>query len=96
VTTGSNNLTGNYVTGAVANFTNTDGVDAAPLFVNIVGGNFRLRSSGPAIDVGVNLGSPYNIDYSGRDQDAHGPWDIGALVGLRGVSGEWANIFFKF
>jgi hypothetical protein len=68
-------------------------VNADPLFVSPATGDFHLQAASPAIDSGVNLGSPYNLGLSPgsswpssvttADQDNHGSgWEIGAYVFL--------------
>ena len=64
--------------GALAKGANA--VTSDPLFVGAANNDFRLQSTSPAKDAGTDLGSPYNIDFNGRDQDTDGAWDIGALV----------------
>lgn len=49
-----------------------------PLFTNPGAGNFTLQAGSPAIDHGVNLGSPYNTDYAGISRPQGAGWDIGA------------------
>jgi hypothetical protein len=66
-------------------------VEAAPTFANSSAGQFWLTSGFPAIDAGLNLGSPYNIGLMPGsawpnsvvtgDQNAYGSgWEVGAFV----------------
>jgi parallel beta-helix repeat protein len=68
-------------------------VEADPQFVNASSSQFWLASGSPAIDAGLNLGSPYNIalmpggtwpnSIVTGDQNAYGSgWEIGAFVYL--------------
>jgi len=50
-----------------------------PNFVSIANKDFRLRSSSPAIDAGVSLAAPYNVDMYGTPRPKGNGWDIGAL-----------------
>lgn len=54
----------------------TDNYTASQIFVNAPAADFRLQLGSPAINAGVNLGSPYNLDIAGIDRGA--TWDIGA------------------
>lgn len=40
--------------------------------------DFHLQNGSPAINAGVNLGSPYNTDFAGVARPTTGPWEIGA------------------
>jgi hypothetical protein len=43
--------------------------------------DYHLLATSPAIDVGTNLGTPYNLDYEGTDQDSCGPaWEMGGYA----------------
>jgi len=66
-------------------------VQADPQFVNAAASQFWLASASPAIDAGLNLGSPYNMGLMPGstwpnsvvtgDQNAYGSaWEIGAFV----------------
>jgi len=66
-------------------------VQAAPAFANAAASQFWLASGSPAIDAGLNLGSPYNIGLMPGStwpdsvvtggQNAYGSgWEIGAFV----------------
>jgi len=66
-------------------------VQADPQFVNAAASQFWLASGSPAIDAGLNLGSPYNIalmpgstwpnSVVTGDQNANGSgWEIGVFV----------------
>jgi hypothetical protein len=48
-----------------------------PKFVSIANNDFHLTSGSPAIDGGVNLGSPYDTDKDGNSRGSN--WDIGAF-----------------
>jgi len=41
--------------------------------------DYRLTSQSPAIDAGVDLGSPYNLDMDGNLRGQGAGWDIGAF-----------------
>jgi len=59
---------------------------ASDPFLNI---GYSLQPGSPAIDAGSNLGSPYNIDFYGRDQGDFGTgWEIGAKAYLRSLKGS--------
>jgi len=66
-------------------------VQAAPQFASVAASQFWLASGSPAIDAGLNLGSPYNIELMpgstwpnsvvAGDQNAYGSgWEIGAFI----------------
>jgi hypothetical protein len=66
--------------------TNYADSDGDPLFVNPVADYFALQPGSPAIDVGTNLGVPYNRDYIGRNQYNSGiGWEIGAYLYYRAI-----------
>jgi len=58
----------------------------AAIFVNPATFNFHLLQTSPANDVGVNLGSPYNIDYDGQARPGSAAWDLGAYEYQSGVT----------
>jgi hypothetical protein len=72
--------------------TGTNGnISANPLFANAARSQYWLASGSPAIDAGLDLGSPYNIGLIPRstwpnsvvtgDQNAYGSgWEIGAFI----------------
>lgn len=51
-------------------------INANPMFVNAVGGDFRVQSSSPAIDKGTNVG--FSSDYIGTTLPTGSGYDIGA------------------
>ncbi|MES2225585.1 MAG: Ig-like domain-containing protein [Patescibacteria group bacterium] len=68
-----------------------NGKNVNPLLVNVGAGNFSLSSSSPAIDMGANLGTAYQLGLSASstwpsgvmtvNQNTNGiGWDIGAYV----------------
>jgi hypothetical protein len=57
-------------------FVRTD-IAGDPLFNNISKLDFELRLGSQAIDAGINLGSPFNIDLLGRQRPQTGSWDLG-------------------
>ena len=70
------NITSNFCTNANNGCTVTNA--GGPGFVNTSTGNYRLSAGSPAIDVGLNLGSPYNVDFTNVTRPSTGPWEIGA------------------
>ena len=66
-------------------------VQSDPLFTNAVGNDLTLQASSPAINAGLNLGTPYNLGLAPTsvwpssvttlDQNTNGSgWEIGAYV----------------
>jgi Right handed beta helix region len=47
-------------------------------FVGYASFNYHLATGSPAINTGVALGAPYNVDMDGNARGAGGAWDIGA------------------
>lgn len=65
-----------------ASLENTSYVGTEDPFVDSANNDYRLKSSfsGPSpIDVGENLGVPYNVDLRGVTRGQGSGWDIGAL-----------------
>jgi len=63
---------------------------ADPKFVSISNGtigsaNWRLQSTSPAIDHGINIGSTYNTDIGGVSRPQGAGWDIGAYEYTNGT-----------
>lgn len=58
-------------------------VQAAPLFANAAGANFRLQSSSPAIDQGSSSGAPAD-DYDGTPRPQGAGIDMGAFEYAQG------------
>lgn len=50
-----------------------------PLFNNVSSYDFTLQSGSPAIDAGVTLGTPYNVDILGISRPQGSAYDIGAF-----------------
>jgi parallel beta-helix repeat protein len=50
-----------------------------PEFLSVVERDFRLKGTSPAIDAGVPLEAPYNIDINGTPRPQGSGWDIGAF-----------------
>jgi hypothetical protein len=49
--------------------------------------DYHLLSASPCIDSGSNLGSSYQLDYNGSNQNSYGSgWDIGAYVDTKNYS----------
>lgn len=82
------NTTSNYngISGGAHDVTGSD-----PKYTNAAGGNFTLLSGSPAINVGLNLGTAYQLglnpasmwpgNVSTANQNAYGTgWEIGAFV----------------
>jgi parallel beta-helix repeat protein len=44
----------------------------------LLNSDFTLSDNSPAINAGIDLGPPYNIDMNGNTRGADGFWDIGA------------------
>ena len=61
---------------------------AADQFVSLTGGDedFNLKEGADAIDVGTDLGSPYDVDNAGNTRSD--PWDMGAL---EYITAGWAH-----
>jgi len=55
------------------------------MFVNAGNGDFHLLVGSPAINAGVNLGSPYNTDINNISRPQGIAYDIGALELIAGV-----------
>jgi len=49
-----------------------------PLFVNAGALDFHLQAGSAAINQGVTLGSPWNVDYAGTARPQGGAYDMGA------------------
>jgi hypothetical protein len=49
-----------------------------PLFVNSKAGDYRLKPTALARNIGADLGSPFNLDMNGETRGADGRWDMGA------------------
>ena len=56
----------------------THGFFANPLFTDEQNDNFKPLENSPAIDAGLNLGSPYNFDIAGVSRPQGSSYDIGA------------------
>ena len=54
-------------------------VALAVLFPNYISDDFDLGGSSDAINKGINLGTPFNIDMFGTKRPLEGSWDIGAI-----------------
>jgi len=73
---GTKNRTLNELQAWGAEANSIDGID--PLFVDVSNGNFSIQSISPAIDAGVDLGSPYKQDKNAVSRPQGSGWDIGA------------------
>ena len=73
---GRGNLTIGELRGLGAELNGIDRVD--PLFTDIANRDFSLREGSPAIDAGVDLGSPYDRDMNGVARPQGSGWDMGA------------------
>ena len=58
-------------------FSESNGVNGDPLFVNAAAGNFHLQSTSPAINKGTDVSSIRAVDYEGNP--IVGLPDIGAF-----------------
>ena len=74
----SNNICSNTTAGC----NNTD-----PLFVNAGSNDFHLQSGSPAINAGLTLGAPYNVDYAGTARPQGAGYDMGAYEFIPPSSG---------
>ena len=63
------------------------GVNANPEFVNVTGKDFRLKPNSPAINAGVTLDAPFNVDKEGTIRPFGTAYDIGAYeyTGITGI-----------
>ncbi len=66
------------LSGSTAGVSNNLGTNTDPKFVNIGNLDFHLQTGSPAINAGVNLGSPYNTDKDGNFRPVGNGWDVGA------------------
>ena len=55
-----------------------NGLNLDPLLEGVLMDDFTVSASSPAIDSGLNLGSPYDIDKDGVSRPQGGGWDMGA------------------
>ncbi len=55
-----------------------NGVNANPLFITD-GSDFTLQSGSPAINAGISLGSPYNVDMLDVVRPQGASYDMGAF-----------------
>ena len=53
-------------------------VTTNPKFKSI--SDFHLKVLSPCINAGSNLGTTYQLDYDGKNQNTYGNWEIGAYV----------------
>jgi parallel beta-helix repeat protein len=60
-------------------YTESNNLNAIPLFVNVSAENFRLQSSSPAIDRGFNLLPSVLTDFDGTPRPRGAGFDIGAF-----------------
>ncbi|MCH7973249.1 MAG: Ig-like domain-containing protein, partial [Bacteroidetes bacterium] len=77
--------------GTTMNFTelqsagiDVNGVNANPLFTDLPGKDYSLRSGSPAIDAAFDLGASYNGSYNGIQRPQGAGWDIGAFENYSG------------
>ncbi|MCK5863050.1 MAG: right-handed parallel beta-helix repeat-containing protein, partial [Candidatus Hydrogenedentes bacterium] len=77
--------TGTHITGSnlsvsysciEGGFEGVGNIDAEPLFVDVMAGDFRLRYSSPCIDTGTSEGAPA-YDYEGILRPQGSGWDMG-------------------
>ncbi len=54
------------------------GVNADPQVTDLSGADFTLRATSPAVDTGLDLGSPYDVDVDGVSRPQGAGWDMGA------------------
>jgi len=58
-----------------------------PLFVDELGGDFRLLPESPVVSAGVNLSLLFKDDFDGSPRPATGPWSIGPFAAPRVLAG---------
>jgi hypothetical protein len=62
----------------------SNAITSNPLFKDISNRDFSLQANSPAIDAGVDVGSPYNVDKNGAQRPQGGGWDMGAYENYSG------------
>jgi hypothetical protein len=62
----------------------SNAITSNPLFKDISNRDFSLQANSPAIDVGIDLSSPYNVDKNGTQRPQGGGWDMGAYENYSG------------
>jgi hypothetical protein len=62
----------------------TNYITSDPLYADPANGDFTLQSGSPAIDAGIDLGFPYNLDMNGTQRPQGGSWDMGAYENYSG------------
>ena len=54
------------------------GLNADPEVQDLAGRDFRLTQGSPAVDAGLALGAPYDVDVDGVSRPQGAGWDLGA------------------
>jgi hypothetical protein len=67
-----------------------------PIFVDVVGGNWRLQSNSPCIDAGANALAVGGSDLDGRPRIVGGTVDVGAYEFQNGISGAFIGWLQQF
>ncbi|MCH7771700.1 MAG: hypothetical protein IIA49_11910, partial [Bacteroidetes bacterium] len=80
--TGTSGVSHNAITGGSSVGSNV--ITSNPLFTDELGKNFTLQAGSPAIDAGLDLGVPYNVDKNGSPRPLGNGWDMGAYENYSG------------
>ena len=67
---------------------NQNGFEGDPLFTNINARDFTVQTNSPAIDMGADLGSSYNVDMIGTSRPQGQSFDAGAYEKITGGGGN--------
>ncbi len=69
-----------------------NGLNLDPLLKDVLMDDFSVSAGSPAIDSGLNLGSPYDIDKDGVSRPQGGGWDMGAYEAITNQNPQLAAI----